>query len=428
MRESAYKGEVSMYKLNDIHNSDGKGNFEKMVISEAERVKPIIKEQFLREYILGTGDTYEIFNIYCKTFGVDRMLETRMIIIKPAQQNEDEDIFFLKNTSEQYIFEYILLLKKKKKNHLFLITTLLEQQEITSVLEKIHNTMKACYGYDVMAVYSKIASIADAPASYERLKRCVGYSFYSDSCEILYENDIKINENAVSVQAEYGAIEHAVKTGDMEKLKMLLSGFFKTLEKAMPTPAVAKTYCLELYVCIIRCCSVEKIEKYMKGIVSVQAAKKLSEIKSFIEQNGFEIAKANAPEGWRLPTDEDWKKLERAMGMSQGDADAMGFRGTMEGTLLQQDVTGTGIALPLGGYAIVLGRPATLRFRHWREFGYFWTATEEKNETPFPDAYYRKISFRSSQIERGITRIVDSNYETNYPKHMSVRYVRDAVD
>ena len=49
MRESAYKGEVSMYKLNDIHNSDvgNKGNFEKMVISEADRVKPIIKEQFL---------------------------------------------------------------------------------------------------------------------------------------------------------------------------------------------------------------------------------------------------------------------------------------------------------------------------------------------------------------------------------------------
>ena len=216
MRESAYKGEVSMYKLNDIHNSDvgNKGNFEKMVISEADRVKPIIKEQFLREYILGTGDTYEIFNIYCKTFGVDRMLETRMIIIKPSQQSEDEDIFFLKNTSEQYIGEDRLLLSTTIKNHLFLITTLLEQQEITSVLEKIHNTMKTCYGYDVMAVYSKIASIADAPASYERLKRCMGYSFYSDSCEILYENDIKINENAVSVQAEYGAIEHAVKTGD----------------------------------------------------------------------------------------------------------------------------------------------------------------------------------------------------------------------
>ena len=67
----------------------------------------------------------------------------------------------------------------------------------------------------------------------------------------------------------------------------------------------------------------------------------------------YEDAIANAPEGWRLPTDEDWKKLERAMGMSQGDADATGFRGTEEGTLLQQDITGTGIALPFGGYAIV---------------------------------------------------------------------------
>ena len=87
-----------MYKLNDIHNSDvgNKGNFEKWLFPRRTELKPIIKEQFLREYILGTGDTYEIFNIYCKTFGVDRMLETRMIIIKPSQQSEDEDIFFLK--------------------------------------------------------------------------------------------------------------------------------------------------------------------------------------------------------------------------------------------------------------------------------------------------------------------------------------------
>ena len=42
-KRQAYKGEVSMYKLNDIHNSDvgNKGNFEKMVISEADRVKPV---------------------------------------------------------------------------------------------------------------------------------------------------------------------------------------------------------------------------------------------------------------------------------------------------------------------------------------------------------------------------------------------------
>lgn len=86
----------------------------------------------------------------------------------------------------------------------------------------------------------------------------------------------------------------------MWKSEKLLSGFFKTLEKAMPTPADCKNVLFRALCLHNRCCSVEKIEKYMKGIVSVQAAKKLSEIKSFIEQNGFEIAKSNAPESNKI--------------------------------------------------------------------------------------------------------------------------------
>lgn len=142
----------------------------------------------------------------------------------------------------------------------------------------------------------------------------------------------------------------------------------------------------------------------------------------------YEEAVENAPDGWRLPTDEDWKKLEQAMGMSVADADALGLRGTIEGDLLLQDKTGTGISLRLGGYVLVNGRPAELRHLHLREYGYYWTATqtETSSEVSFPTIYFRKVSCHSSQIERNATRIVDSNYETNYPKYMSVRYVRDA--
>lgn len=41
-----------------------------------------------------------------------------------------------------------------------------------------------------------------------------------------------------------------------------------------------------------------------------------------------------APEGWHVPTDDDWKELEMALGMSQTDADASDFRGTNEGSKL----------------------------------------------------------------------------------------------
>lgn len=287
-----------MYKSNCIHsqNCDSQQEtFEEMVISEADRVKPIIKEQFLREYILGVGDTYEIFNIYCKTFGVESTLETRMIILKPSEDCVYEDLFFLKNTAEQYVDKENILLSTTINDQLFIITTILDRSTIMTVLDKIRKTISQCYKYNIRAVYSKVSSISDAPSCYERLKRCMGYSFYSDSDEALYENDAQISKNDVKIHPEYGAIEHSVKSGDSEKLKTLLSEFFKTIENTMPTPAVAKTYCLELYVCIIRCCGVEKIEKYMKGIASIQEAKTLLEIKNFINEKGLEISALNAP-------------------------------------------------------------------------------------------------------------------------------------
>ncbi len=40
------------------------------------------------------------------------------------------------------------------------------------------------------------------------------------------------------------------------------------------------------------------------------------------------------PDGWHLPSDEEWKELEMALGMSQSEADDIGWRGTNEGSKL----------------------------------------------------------------------------------------------
>ncbi len=40
------------------------------------------------------------------------------------------------------------------------------------------------------------------------------------------------------------------------------------------------------------------------------------------------------PNGWHLPTDDEWKELEMYLGMSQSEADNIGARGTNEGSKL----------------------------------------------------------------------------------------------
>lgn len=43
------------------------------------------------------------------------------------------------------------------------------------------------------------------------------------------------------------------------------------------------------------------------------------------------------PPGWHLPTDDEWKTLEMALGMTQTHADGTGFRGTDQGSQLAGD-------------------------------------------------------------------------------------------
>lgn len=49
----------------------------------------------------------------------------------------------------------------------------------------------------------------------------------------------------------------------------------------------------------------------------------------------WEAAKAACPAGWHLPSDDEWKQLEMAIGMSHSEADDTYYRGINEGTKLK---------------------------------------------------------------------------------------------
>lgn len=141
-----------------------------------------------------------------------------------------------------------------------------------------------------------------------------------------------------------------------------------------------------------------------------------------------EDAAAQAPEGWRLPTDEDWKKLERALGMSPKATNAVGWRGSGEGELIRQDETGSGIhLLPGGTVSLSAGNYNALKLRQVREYGYYWTNTTDESYTISPAVYYRRIRVDSPCIERNVmtTQETDHMDEKNN-RYLSVRYVRDA--
>lgn len=136
----------------------------------------------------------------------------------------------------------------------------------------------------------------------------------------------------------------------------------------------------------------------------------------------LEEAVNSAPDGWRLPSDEDWKALERALGMS--DADAKGWRGTNGvGTRLMEANSGVGMGLMLGGGALYRKDNFTNTIHndidYVLEAGYYWTSTIEPAYADGQMGYFRKIVCNYPGVERQCTRAAN---------FLSVRWCRNAVN
>lgn len=136
----------------------------------------------------------------------------------------------------------------------------------------------------------------------------------------------------------------------------------------------------------------------------------------------YEEAIESAPDGWRLPTDEDWKNLERALGMS--DADNKGWRGgNGVGARLMGFNSGLGFNVMLAGGAIYRKSDSMNTMEqvisNTLEYAYFWTSTDEPAYEDVAMAYYRKFVAGQPGVER------QCGNEVNL---MSVRWCRNATN
>jgi len=95
----------------------------------------------------------------------------------------------------------------------------------------------------------------------------------------------------------------------------------------------------------------------------------------------WEAAILAAPEGWHLPTDEEWKELEIYLGMNQNEADNLGTRGSVEGSKLKS-TSGwyeNGNGTNESGFSALPGgcREYGGSFYGKTTNAYFWTASEK---------------------------------------------------
>jgi len=133
----------------------------------------------------------------------------------------------------------------------------------------------------------------------------------------------------------------------------------------------------------------------------------------------WETSKKVCPNGWHLPTDEEWKELERHLGMSIEESDKKLYRGTNEGGKLKEtslsywkvpnekSTNKSGFSALPGGYRSIFGL-----YNNMGNIAYFWSSTEF-NST---NIWSRTLYYNNSKVNRH-----DNSKEYSF----SVRCIKD---
>lgn len=133
-----------------------------------------------------------------------------------------------------------------------------------------------------------------------------------------------------------------------------------------------------------------------------------------------------APDGWHVPTDEEWKQLEIFLGMNRSEADAIGGRGSS--SIAASKLAGDASLWPDGeltfypefgasGFSALPGGFRTSGAAHFDaigEFAFFWSSSEFSGYKEH--VWRRHLNWNNSNISRDL-----STKETAY----SVRCVKD---
>jgi uncharacterized protein (TIGR02145 family) len=119
-----------------------------------------------------------------------------------------------------------------------------------------------------------------------------------------------------------------------------------------------------------------------------------------------ESTRGVCPSGWHLPSDEEWKILEMAIGMSRESADSIGWRGDDEGGKLKQAGTEfweypnegatneTGFTALPGGFLDVTEVVEQDKFKGIGTTATFWTTTTSGEFS----AYYHHLDYSTAKI------------------------------
>lgn len=219
----------------------------------------------------------------------------KLIVLKIDQKCDLIEKFALKNIACELIKEDRVCLSSIIEDSVIIIINSIDLDKLNDIFAEIKEKFFRFFKAVISIVVSNENSFNNIQEMYNEVQECLKYEFYLGEGNIITNNDVKFEDIDATTEFkfDYDAIGVAIKTGDIESINLKIKNFFNIIDRRKLEIEIAKTYCIELFLVIIRQQEVNEVRKYSKGINKIDNMNTLRQIYKYIKDIADEIAKKN---------------------------------------------------------------------------------------------------------------------------------------
>ena len=276
--------------LDDLRDKENNQKYLENVKSGMKKILPQVKEQFLRDFILGANYTEAELIYFMNLFEITET-NFRLISLKTDSECSLTDKFALRNMVYDVIRKDRVYLSTIIANEVILVTEVIDLNELTDTLFEVKNIFDKIFKLNFCVGISNENRIKNLREMYLEVQECLEREFYLTE-NIVDDKIFAIKAPQNMFDAEfYNTIANSVKAGNKEELKSQLNVFFEAINSQKFEIQLAKTHCLELFINIIR--QGDEIGNYYKYIWKIGSMDTLIQIYNMILSTAESIAERN---------------------------------------------------------------------------------------------------------------------------------------
>ena len=270
-----------------------KEDYQRKVREDFDRILPQLKGKVLRDFATDTNYGQEEWEYYRALFGLEfEGTRVRLILFQMEGIFDFQCLFALRKMAEDVLGERTAYLSTTIGENVLVLLGEIGLEAILSLTRKIKHSFSAYYERDLTIAISEAGEIGDLQVLFKEVRDFLKYRFYLGEGSIITKKDVT-EDSGPGFVYDFDQIGVLVKSGDLEGLEREMEECFAKLRATAHDFGRAKTYCLELFMAVIRQGPGEKLDCYLKRLLGLEAMDTLEQIRSCIAQIAREITETN---------------------------------------------------------------------------------------------------------------------------------------